>query len=91
MVGRNNQQRNNVGDPFFREVDPDLNRQEEEMAERSTENPGLIISNIVLEGSNNFLAWKNSIARALTAKDRLSYIKEEEEVPFEGPQNTRNG
>lgn len=50
----------------------------------SNDNPGLVTTSLALTGSNNYLAWKNSLVRALTAKDKLNYILDEEKDPEEG-------
>lgn len=67
-------QRHN-GDPFVDEIE---SSEEENRGSRTKdsgyENPGLVLSSITLIDSNNYLSWKNSLIRALTAKDKERYV-----------------
>lgn len=85
MVRKNRRQTEVIGDPFTNEVVQNI-FEEEEMNEKGThsENPGLVLINFSLNANNNILAWKNSITRALIAKEKLRFIQEDEETPAEG-------
>lgn len=48
-----------------------------------TENPGAVIVPALFNGEN-YLPWSRSIWRAPIAKEKLSYIKEDTEIPREG-------
>lgn len=87
MVRKNNKRKEILeGDPFFTEVDQCTTHDEGETSQRShgSDNPGLVIITTQLSRSNNFLAWKNSIIRALTTKEKLNYIDEELGILDEG-------
>lgn len=79
-------------DPYRDEVDLeliDLDHEETGRKSLNQENPGQVLVNFQLIGSANYLSWKNSMIGALTAKDKLQYISEDQEDYEEGTSGFR--
>lgn len=82
MTKRRGKRIQTATDPFEEETTERIKMEHEERIV-ATENPRLTLITTQLNGSCNFLAWKNALTCALTAKDKLRYAIEKNDVEDE--------